>query len=305
MSAADVSFSEIAHALGLRINAALEARLKFDAGCPARLREAMHYCLLSPGKRFRPLLVLLAAEACGGAVESALPAACAVEMVHAYSLIHDDLPALDDDDLRRGRPTCHRAFDEATAILAGDALLTLAFEVLAEEVQPPGVATACCVTLARAAGACNMVGGQMDDVLTERHGWQNELAADAAQELLQSIHRRKTGMLICAALRLGGLTAGADEQQLAALDGYGRALGLAFQITDDLLDVAGTAGEVGKVVGKDAARGKLTFPVVFGIDRSRQYVQELLVAAENYLAQFGEHGEKLRVVARFLRDRTR
>lgn len=305
MFAADHSFSEIAHSLGLRINAALEARLNFDAGCPTRLREAMHYCLLSPGKRFRPILALLAAEACGGTMESALPAACALEMVHAYSLIHDDLPALDNDDLRRGRPTCHKAFDEATAILAGDALLTLAFEVIAGEVRPPEVAAACCAVLAKAAGACNMVGGQMDDLLTERRGWRNVLDADAAQELLRSIHRRKTGMLICAALRLGGLAAGADEEQLAALEGYGRAVGLAFQITDDLLDVAGTAEEVGKAVGKDAGRGKLTFPAVFGIDRSRQYVQELLVEAENHLARFGERREKLRMVARFLRDRNR
>ena len=137
-------------------------------GCPARLREAMRYSLLAPGKRMRPMLVLLAAEACGGTIEAAMPAACAVEMVHAYSLIHDDLPALDNDDLRRGRPTCHKAFDEATAILAGDALLTLAFEVLAKEIQPPATAAACCAALAEAAGACNMVGGQVDDVAAER-----------------------------------------------------------------------------------------------------------------------------------------
>ena len=161
------SFADIAQSLGPRIDAALDARTMLGEGCPARLREAMRYSLLAPGKRIRPMLVLLAAEACGGTIDAAMPAACAVEMVHAYSLIHDDLPALDNDDLRRGRPTCHKAFDEATAILAGDALLTLAFEVLAKEIQPPATAAICCAALAEAAGACKMVGGQADDVESE------------------------------------------------------------------------------------------------------------------------------------------
>ncbi len=163
-------FAELVERLGPQIDAALDAQTALGEGCPSRLREAMRYSLLAPGKRLRPMLALLAAEACGGSLEAALPAACAVEMVHAYSLIHDDLPAMDDDDLRRGRSTCHKAFDEATAILAGDALLTLAFEVLAEQVQPPVVAAACCAALARAAGACNMVGGQADDVRAEGRG---------------------------------------------------------------------------------------------------------------------------------------
>ena len=158
------SFAEVAERLGPRINAALDAGTRLGDGCPERLCEAMRYSLLAPGKRVRPMLVLLAAEACGGEIEAAMPAACAVEMVHAYSLVHDDLPALDNDDLRRGRPTCHKAFDEPLAILAGDALLTLAFEVLAKGIEPPAVAAACCAALAEAAGACNMVGGQADDV---------------------------------------------------------------------------------------------------------------------------------------------
>ena len=162
------SFAELAQSLGPRIDAALAARTNLGDGCPPRLREAMRYSLLAPGKRLRPMLVLLATEACGGSIDAAMPAACAVEMVHAYSLVHDDLPAMDDDDLRRGRPTCHKAFDEATAILAGDALLTLSFEVLAKEIQPPAIAAACCAALAEAAGACNMVGGQADDVSGER-----------------------------------------------------------------------------------------------------------------------------------------
>jgi geranylgeranyl diphosphate synthase type II len=161
------SFSEIAQSLGPRIDAALDVRSNLSNGCPPRLRAAMQYSLLGRGKRLRPMLVLLAAEACGGSIEGAMPAACAVEMVHAYSLIHDDLPAIDDDDLRRGRLTCHKAFGEAVAILAGDALLALAFEVLASEVQPPATAAACCAALAESAGACNMVGGQADDVAAE------------------------------------------------------------------------------------------------------------------------------------------
>ena len=164
-----LSFAELAKSLGPQVDAALDARTRLGNGCPVQLRDAMRYSLLAPGKRLRPMLVLLAAEACGGDLEAAMPAACAVEMVHAYSLIHDDLPAMDDDDLRRGRPTCHKAFDEATAILAGDALLTLAFEVLASEVEPPAVAVKCCATLAAAAGACGMVGGQADDVAGEKN----------------------------------------------------------------------------------------------------------------------------------------
>ena len=251
------SFAEIAKQLGPRIDAALDARTQLGDGCPVRLREAMRYSLLAPGKRLRPMLVLLAAKACGGDVEAAMPAACAVEMVHAYSLIHDDLPAMDDDDLRRGRPTCHKAFDEATAILAGDALLTLAFEVLAHEVQPPAVAAACCAALAEAAGACGMVGGQMDDVAeTGRQGewrrWGHEeipetrtdepllpfpvshltpsprLPVSPSLLRLESIHRRKTGAMIRASLRMGAMIAGGNPEQLAALDAYGQRLGLGF-----------------------------------------------------------------------------
>ena len=159
-----VDVLQIAARYRAMVDEALASRVRFGDGCPERLAEAVRYSLLAPGKRLRPILVLMAAEACGGRCEAAMPAACAVEMVHAYSLIHDDLPAMDDDDLRRGRPTCHRAFDEATAILAGDALLTLAFETLAEEVQPSRIAARCCSVLAKACGACGMVGGQADDM---------------------------------------------------------------------------------------------------------------------------------------------
>ncbi|MCS7168897.1 MAG: polyprenyl synthetase family protein [Gemmatales bacterium] len=281
------------------IDEALERYLAPQAEVPERLRQAMHYSLLGPGKRLRPILVLLSAQACGGDYRNALPAACAVEMVHAYSLIHDDLPAMDDDDLRRGRPTCHRQFDEATAILAGDALLTLAFEVLSE-LEPGALAQDGCRTLARAAGMAGMVGGQMDDLLAERH----ELPADS--QLLHRIHLRKTAALFRAAAHLGGLIAtwhrDAEfrEAALRALDAYAISLGLAFQIADDLLDVEGQEGHVGKRVGKDARRGKLTFPGLLGVPAARE---KMFAAQEQALAAlqfFGPAADPLRQLAEFV-----
>jgi geranylgeranyl diphosphate synthase type II len=188
------SVAEYRARLGPQIEAALGAVASLPEGCPGRLRDAIRYALLGGGKRLRPMLVLLAAEACGGTPDAAMPAACAVEMIHAYSLVHDDLPAMDDDDLRRGRPTCHKVFGEGMAILAGDALLALAFQVLAEGVKPPAVAAACTAALAEAAGPCRLVGGQADDL--------DAGVGDLA--LLESIHQRKTGALIRVSLRLGG-----------------------------------------------------------------------------------------------------
>ena len=288
------------------IEAALEARCQLGEGCPDRLREAMRYSLLAPGKRIRPLLVLLACESCGGAIEQSMPAACAVEMIHAYSLIHDDLPAMDDDDLRRGRPTCHKAFDEATAILAGDALLPLAFETLAREIKPPETAVACSLALAQAAGACGMAGGQAGDVMAEKNNdlrMMNDESGNIHQSTLESIHQRKTGAMIRASLRMGALVAQADPLDLAALDEYGRCIGLAFQITDDLLDVQSTAGEMGKRTGKDAERGKLTFPAILGLDQSKQYARQLVSEARQALAGFGPAAEKLRALAQFVLER--
>ena len=329
MQNATLSFTEISQSLGPLIDAALDARTQLGNGCPARLREAMRYSLLAPGKRIRPLLVLLAARACGGEIESAIPAACAVEMIHAYSLIHDDLPAMDDDDLRRGRPTCHKAFDEATAILAGDALLPLAFETLAREIEPPATAVACCVALAQAAGACNMAGGQADDIKAGRQGGREtgrqgdkEIVDDtslslspclpvspsfspSALRLLESIHHRKTGAMIRVSLRLGAIVAGADEVELAALDEYGRRFGLAFQITDDLLDVQSTEVEMGKRTGKDARHGKLTFPGILGLDRSTQYARQLVVEACQTVAGFGPQADGLRALAQYVLERNR
>jgi geranylgeranyl diphosphate synthase type II len=278
-----------------RIDARLSAYTELPSDCPASLREAIRYSLLAPGKRLRPQLVILAAESCGGAELSALPAACAVEMIHAYSLIHDDLPAMDDDDLRRGRPTCHRAFGEAQAILAGDALLTLAFEVLAKDIQPPAVAARCCAELARAAGAVGMVGGQSDDI--------SGALAEGGLEGLERVHRRKTGAMFNVSLRLGGLVAGANDEQLAALEGYGEQLGLAFQIVDDLLDVSGDEAIVGKRLHKDENQGKLTFPGLLGVEESSDRAARLIAGACAALVPLGSPAGRLEALARYVLER--
>jgi geranylgeranyl diphosphate synthase, type II len=286
------------------VNSRLRASIRAGDGCPVSLAEAMCYSLLAPGKRLRPLLVLLAAEACGGSDTVALPAACAVEMVHTYSLIHDDLPAMDDDDLRRGLPTCHKKFGEATAILAGDALLTLAFEVLADG-YPPATAAACCRELARGAGATGMVGGQADDLAMETRDGSGTL------DELEFLHARKTGALFRASLRLGVLSAqgerpgGADSATKEAFDAYGRAFGLAFQITDDLLDVESSAEQTGKRVGKDAARGKLTYPGFLGVVESRNRAQRLCREAQDALTPLGPGGARLAALARSIVERDR
>jgi geranylgeranyl diphosphate synthase type II len=269
-----------------------------SALCPPRLAAAMRYSLLGGGKRLRPVLCLMAAEACGADPLDALAAACAMEMVHTYSLIHDDLPAMDDDDLRRGRPTCHRAFDEATAVLAGDALLTLAFEVVARHVRPAEAASACVRTLAEAAGPAGMVGGQMADL-------QAEGRSDGTPEALEAIHRRKTGALLRASLRMGALVAGADEASLHALDVYGQSVGLAFQIIDDLLDVQGDEAKLGKRVGKDSTLGKWTYPGFLGIEGSRRKARQLADEAIAALAPLGGRGARLRALALDLLERDR
>lgn len=269
-----------------------------DAGCPPRLAEAMRYSVQAGGKRLRPVLALMAAEACGADPAAALPPACALEMVHTYSLIHDDLPAMDDDDLRRGRPTCHKAFDEATAILAGDGLLTLAFEVIARYTAPPAAALTCVRVLAEAAGAAGMVGGQMADLEAEGRD-------DATLEALEAIHRRKTGALLHAALRMGAAVAGAPEPIIAALCGYGTAIGLAFQIVDDLLDVQGDEAKLGKRVGKDSDLGKWTYPGLLGLEGSRLKARRLAEEAVAALAPLGPAGGRLEALAWQLLDRDR
>ncbi len=293
------------------VDQALDGSLKPRQGMPESLRQAMAYSLLAPGKRLRPLLVLLACEACGGVEAKALPAACAVEMVHTYSLIHDDLPSMDDDDLRRGLPTCHKQFGEALAILAGDALLTLAFEVLAEGC-PGRTAAACCRELASGAGAYGMVGGQVDDLAFE--GKLARSASDGSStslEDLEFLHARKTGALFRASLRMGvwaaqgELADGADPELLKLFDVYGRCFGQAFQITDDLLDVEGSAEQTGKRVRKDADRGKLTYPALLGATESRQRAERLCQEACRVLLPLGSAGERLGQLARYVVERDR
>jgi geranylgeranyl diphosphate synthase type II len=286
-----------------------------DTRCPARLAAAMRYSALGGGKRIRPILCLMAAEACGGDCELALPAACALEMIHTYSLIHDDLPAMDNDDLRRGRSTCHRAFDEATAILAGDALLTLAFELVAREIKPDAVASRCVLILAEASGYSGMIGGQMADLQAERCTSNQNHASEAlfgarsetAEQLcaLEAIHRRKTGELLKAPLLMGALIAGASETCASALDRYGRAIGLAFQIVDDLLDVQGDESKLGKRVGKDSDLGKWTYPRFLGLDGSRRRARELVEEATAAIEPFGPLGNRLRDLALALLERDR
>ena len=269
-----------------------------EAPCPPRLAEAMRYSLLAGGKRLRPILALMAAEACGADPAGAIPSACAAEMIHTYSLIHDDLPAMDDDDLRRGRPTCHKAFDEATAILAGDGLLTLAFETVVRYTRPDRAAASCALILAEAAGPSGMVGGQMADLHAEG-------TAGATLEALESIHRRKTGALLLAPLRMGAAVAGAAPEQVRALEHYGRAVGLAFQIVDDLLDVQGDEAKMGKRVGKDSDLGKWTYPGLLGIEESRRKARQLADEAIAALGPLGDRGARLVALARDLLERDR
>ncbi len=295
LTAESAVFEEQAAALRQMVNAALARYTEYAGDTPPHLAAAIRHSLLAPGKRLRPLLVLMSCQACGCDSRAALPAACAVEMIHTYSLIHDDLPAMDDDDLRRGLPSCHAAFGEATAILAGDALLAQAFEVLANDIQPPDVAARCCGELARAAGSANLVGGQQDDLAAQF----TEL--DYGQ--LERIHRRKTGALIRVSLRLGALVARANGSQLAALDSYGERLGLAFQIVDDLLDLEGSASDLGKKTGKDAEHGKLTFPAVLGVAESRRQAEELVAAAIDAMAPLGPPAGGLRSLANYVLER--
>jgi geranylgeranyl diphosphate synthase type II len=277
------------------INSALGEFMELIADAPSQLLEAIKYSLLAPGKRLRPRLVLLSCTALGGDPQRAIPAGCAVEMIHAYSLIHDDLPAMDDDDLRRGQPTCHKVFDEATAILAGDALQALAFQILAQK-YPAATGAGCCRELAIGAGAAGMVGGQMLDLY-----WENR--QDRSLEDLQAIHAAKTGALFRACVRIGAWIAqgeqpgGPEPAKLSALTRFGRAFGMLFQITDDLLDVEGAAESAGKRVGKDAEQGKLTYPGLLGVDESRQHAQQLCQQAVSAVEPLGSAAAPLQELA--------
>lgn len=299
-------FLEYMEAKRVQVDEGLRSALVLGDGCPPALLEAMRHGLLAPGKRLRPILVIMAAEACGGRDVDAMPAACAVEMVHAYSLIHDDLPAMDDDDLRRGQPTCHKQFGEALAILAGDALLTLAFQVLTEGYSS-ATASGCCRHLAIGAGAGGMVGGQVLDLAQE----DADRESNGALEQLETIHATKTGALFRACLQVGAWSAlgetpgGPDPAIMKNLDSFGRCLGMLFQITDDLLDVESSADQTGKRVQKDAARGKLTYPGLLGLAESRRRAGDLADLARKHLTPLGPYGQRLAALVPFILERKR
>ena len=278
-------------------DAVIERLLVLPPGLEARVYEAMRFAALAPGKRLRPLLVLAGARLFGVAQRSALQVAAAVEMVHAYSLIHDDLPAMDNSDFRRGRPTCHRQFDEATAILAGDGLLTMAFEALSHPDAHGDPAARCelVAALATAAGAAGMVGGQMIDLIAERQPL--DIGA------ITRLQRMKTGALIAFACEAGAVLARATGEARTALRGYAHDLGLAFQIADDLLDVEGSSAETGKPVGADAVAGKATFVSILGVERARAQGELLVNQAIAHLEMFEERAELLRQVARYVVNR--
>ena len=283
-----------------QINVALEKIL--HASIPSEpIVEAMKYSLMAGGKRIRPVLCLAAAEAVGGKLQAVLPAACALEMVHTYSLIHDDLPAMDNDDLRRGKPTCHVAFDEATAILAGDALLTLAFQVLSSVQSTTGNQASGWLKvihiISTAAGYRGMIRGQMLDMAAEGQ----HLTVDE----LKSMHALKTGALIEASLLCGALLAGARKRQMDILKTYARSIGLAFQVTDDILNVEGNPKIMGKAVGTDELREKSTYPAILGLERSRQFAKNLVDEALQALEDFDKKADPLRALATYIIDRKR
>ena len=268
---------------------------------PARLHTAMRYSLFGGGKRIRPILALAACEAGGGDTERALRPGCAIELLHTYTLIHDDLPAMDDDKLRRGHPTCHIAFDEATAILAGDALLTLAFQWLAESEAPaPRTVADYIRELATAAGSEGVIGGQIEDMMAENVTRASSTHESEAADLLDYIHTHKTGDLITASFRIGGIAAGATDAQLKNLTACARAAGLAFQIADDILNATSTAEQLGKATGTDAARGKLTYVAVHGLEVAKHRAGELITESLAHLETFGERAAPLRALVRHI-----
>lgn len=280
------------------VDARLEELLPPAARRPESIHRAMRHSVFAGGKRIRPILCLEAAAAVNPAeADSALDVGCALEMIHTYSLIHDDLPALDNDDFRRGKPTCHKVFGEATAILAGDALLTLAFEVLAGNGPPSaGRRAAILAEVARAAGTLEgMIGGQVVDLESERR------VVDAAT--VEYIHRSKTGAMIRAAVRSGALAAAAPDAELAAFSEYGTHIGLAFQIVDDILDVESSSAKLGKTAGKDAAQQKATYPSIHGLARSRELATATIQKAIEALEPFGPRAHWLREIAVYLRER--
>jgi geranylgeranyl diphosphate synthase type II len=283
------------------VDRALDAFLAPDDESPPRVLEAMRHSVFAGGKRLRPILVLAGAEVAGAPAQAVLPAACAVELIHTYSLVHDDLPAMDDSPTRRGRPTCHVVYGEAIAVLVGDALHAFAFELLARNAEVPEVpadrVVRATVEMVRAIGSRGMVGGQALDLLAS--------GGPVAAADVHEIHRLKTGSLIRACVRIGGILGGASPEELDALGAYGRQVGLAFQIVDDILDIVGEETKLGKGTGSDAAQAKITFPSVYGLDASQRLAREATAQAILALEPLGGRGRWLRDLSLFLLNRDR
>lgn len=284
------------HARSKTVDAALDRFLPKPAVRPATIHKAMRYSLFAGGKRMRPALLLAAVEACGGLDADALPLACAVECIHTYSLIHDDLPAMDNDDFRRGKPTNHKVFGEGIAVLAGDALLTQAFEIAAQWKETPRYSIRDVVMeIAKASGSLQLIAGQVADLEGE--------GKDLTVPQLRYIHERKTSALLCAAVRLGGMSANATPAQLKALGDFGYHVGLAFQVIDDILDVTQTSEQLGKTAGKDQAVGKATYPRIVGLEKSRAIAARLTAKAFDALKPFRGRAVALDALARYLLER--
>lgn len=300
------SFRSYADRVVPAVDRALAAVLPSAETPPRRLHEAMRYAVFAGGKRVRPLLVMLASSVYSDTpVEGVEAVAASLELIHVFSLVHDDLPALDDDDLRRGKPTLHRRYDEALAVLAGDALLNLAFETLcrepsasAAELRLANVRTAC-----QAVGSAGMIGGQVADLEAEEQGERRRARGGEQEQELRSIHRRKTGALLSAALEIGARTGGASADDLETMRRLGDRLGLLFQIRDDLLDRSGTAEELGKTPGKDARSGKLTYPLVFGLDQSVRIADEVAEQALALAAELPRESSRFTALIAYLRSR--
>jgi geranylgeranyl diphosphate synthase type II len=278
------------------IDRALDRYLPNEATPPTTIHKAMRYSLFAGGKRLRPILCLAAAETCAGKIDSALPVACALECIHTYSLVHDDLPSMDNDDFRRGRPTCHKVFGDGIAVLAGDALLTIAFEIVSHAKPAPRYDTSMLLReIATAAGSERLIAGQVADLEAE--------GKNTNRSQLRYIHENKTAAILTTSVRLGAMSANAKPKQLNAITRFGRALGLAFQIIDDILDVTQTSEKLGKSAGKDIAAKKATYPAVVGLDASRLEAGRLTRQARAALSIFGDKAEALHALANFLLER--